>query len=93
MAPSGLTATAVTVRAKPLSVRTAAPLSRSQILAVWSSLAETMRRPSGVMAMPVTDRCVRRASEASGRRVLSASAGQDAASRVRPCTPARVDGP
>ena len=78
-APSGLTVTAVTVRAKPSSVRRAAPLSRSRILAVWSSLAETTRRPSGVSARPVMGSVCPTTSAAR-----TAGSGQRRSERMQP---------
>ena len=51
--PSGLTAHPCTQPVWPVRVARSAPVAASQILRVWSSLAETIQVPSGLTAHPL----------------------------------------
>ncbi len=53
--PSGLNATEKAWSSWPARVRSSTPVSAFQTLAVWSSLAVTMRWPSGLKAAELTD--------------------------------------
>jgi len=75
--PSGVTAQ-LCISPSPVKVAISFPLSKSQSRSVWSSEAETARRPSGVTATvltefvwPSTDRIVWPLSKSQSRSVRS----------------------